>query len=141
MVPRPLLPVLVFCAALDLAVAAPENGRSGNFDRPQASAIIQKTITVEVLTPDGAWELKIEEVRQVGKELWVFAKVARPEGAIGAMMKSAASDQISGRFPDVATKTFIVGKTWTWQNDEPVTWLTSSAALDRRRQGQRLWRR
>ncbi len=141
MVPRPLIPLLAFCVFFNLVVAAPEPGRSGNIDRPQAPAIVQKTITVEVLTPDGAWELKIEEVRQVKNELWVFAKVERPNGAIGAMMRSAASDQVSGRFPDVTIKTFVVGKNWTWQNDEAVTWLTNAAAVERRRLGQRLWRR
>lgn len=141
MVPRPLLTLLVFCALMDFSVAAPIAGRTGNYDRPQAPAVIQKTIAVEVLTPDGAWEVKIEEVRQVNNELWVFAKVQRPEGAIGAMMVSAASDQVSGRFPDVPVKTFVIGKNWDWKNDEPVTWLSASAAADRRRMGQRLWRR
>ncbi len=93
------------------------------------------------MTPDGAWELKIEEIRQVQGELWVFAKVDRPAGAIGAMMVSAASDQVSGRFPDLKIKTFVVGKTWTWANEEPVTFITATAATERRRQGQRLWRR
>ena len=141
MVPRPLLPLLVFCAFWDFAVAAPAAGRSGNYDRAQAPAVVQKTIAVEVLTPDGAWEVQIEEVRRVNNELWVFARVHRPAGAIGAMMVSAASDQVDGRFPDVPVKTFVVGKTWDWKNEEPVTWLTPSAAADRRRMGQRLWRR
>ncbi len=141
MVPRPLLTLLVFCAFLTLANAAPTNGRTGNTDKPQAPAVVQKTITVEVMTPDGAWELRIEEIRQVQSELWVFAKVERPEGAIGAMMVSAASDQVSGRFPDLKIKTFVVGKTWTWANEEPVTFITANAAIERRRQGQRLWRR
>jgi len=35
-----------------------------------------------------------------------------------------------------------VGKTWTWANEEPVQWLpNANAAADKRRQGQRLWRR
>ncbi len=141
MVPRLFLPLLVFCASIVLVAAAPSNGRTGNGDQPQAPSIVQKTIAVEVLTPDGAWVLTIEEVRRVQNELWVFAKVERPEGAIGAMMVSAASDQISGRFPDLKIKTFVVGKTWTWANEEPVTWLSATAAADRRRQGQRVWRR
>ena len=141
MVPRPLLPLLVFCALIGISDAAPVAGRNGNYDRPQAPAVIEKTIAVEVMTPDGAWELKIEEIRQVNDELWVFAKVDRPSGAIGAMMVSAASDQVTGRFPDVPVKTFVFGKTWSWKNDEPVTWVTSNAASDRRRMGQRLWRR
>jgi hypothetical protein len=141
MVPRPLLTLLAFCAFFALADAAPTTGRAGTTDRPQAPAVVQKTITVEVMTPDGAWELKIEEIRQVQGELWVFAKVDRPAGAIGAMMVSAASDQVSGRFPDLKIKTFVVGKTWTWANEEPVTFITATAATERRRQGQRLWRR
>lgn len=94
------------------------------------------------MTPDGAWELHLDEIRQVGGELWVFAKVQRPEGAIGAMMQSAASDQVSGRFPELPQKVFVVGKTWKWANEEPVQWLASNGDyVEKRRQGQRLWRR
>jgi hypothetical protein len=124
-----------------LGTAAPDDGRAGNSDKPSSQSIVQKTITVEVMTPDGAWELKIEEVREVRNELWVFAKVERPNGALGAMMKSVASDQIIERMPDLATKVFVVGKTWSWANDEPVTWLSKNDAYERRRQGERLWRR
>jgi hypothetical protein len=142
MIPRPLYPLLAFCLFFStLGKAAPDDERSGNSGKPQPHAIVQKTITVEVMTPDGAWELKIEEVRKVRNELWVFAKVERPDGALGAMMRSAASDQIVQRLPDLATKVFVVGKNWTWANDEPVTWLTKSVASERRRQGERLWRR
>ena len=141
MVPRPLIPLLVFCALLNFVDAAPVAGRAGNYDKPQAPAVVQKTITVEVMTPDGAWALQIEEIRHVRNELWVFAKVARPNGVIAAMMRSAASDAVSGRFPDLAVKTFVVGKTWTWTNEEPVTWLSKTDASERRRQGERVWRR
>lgn len=134
--------MLALLTFFDLAVAAPNDWRDGDNNRTVSATPVQKTITVEVMTPDGAWEVTIEEIRQVQKELWVFAKVSRPEGAVGAMMQSAASDQVSGRFPDLPTKTFIVGKTWTWVNEESVQWLPSNTvALDKRRQGQRLWRR
>jgi len=93
------------------------------------------------MTPDGAWELKIEEIRKVRNELWVFAKVERPANALGALMRSAASDQIVERLPDLATKVYVVGKTWNWTNDESVTWLSKNDASERRRQGERLWRR
>ena len=141
MVPRPLLPLLVFCATFTLAAAAPIGGRPGAQDKPQAPAIVQKTITVEVLTPDGGWGLEIEEIRRVRDELWVFAKVARPNGVIAAMMRSVAGDTVTSRFPDLATKTFVVGKTWTWANEEPVIWLSKNDAAERRRQGERVWRR
>lgn len=141
MVPRPLLPLLALCTFAITSEAAPPPGRTGGNERSQPTVYVEKTIGVEVLTPDGAWVVSIEEVRLVQQELWVFAKVERPEGAIGAMMVSAASDQISGRFPDLPVKTFVVGKNWKWTNEEPVTWVTSAAATERRRQGQRLWRR
>ena len=102
MIPRPLYPLLAFCLFFcTLGKAASDDESSGNSGKPQPRAIVQKTITVEVMTPDGAWELKIEEVRKVRNELWVFAKVERPNGALGAMMKSAASDQIVERLPDL----------------------------------------
>lgn len=141
MVPRSLLTLLAFCASIYMAAGAPTSNRSGNFDRPQAPAIVEKAITVEVLTPDGAWEVKIDEVRRVNNELWVFATVGRPEDSIGAMMISAAFDRIEGRFPDLPMKTFVVGKTWTWANKEAVQWISKSDWLSKRRQGQRLWRR
>jgi hypothetical protein len=134
--------MLALFAFLNVADAASPSGRAGNSDRPKAPAVVQKTITVEVMTPDGAWELHLDEIRQVGGELWVFAKVERPEGAIGAMMQSAASDQVSGRFPEMPQKVFVVGKTWKWANEEPVQWLASNGDYaEKRRQGQRLWRR
>lgn len=141
MVPRPLLTLLALCACISMADAAPVSNRTGNFDRPQAPAVVQKTITVEVLTPDGAWEVKIEEIREVRSELWVFATVNRPDDAIGAMMISAAMDRVEGRFPDLPVKTFVVGKTWTWANKEPVQWVSKNDALAKRRQGKRIWRR
>lgn len=142
MVPRPILTMLALFTLLNVATAASNGSRDANGNGAQTAPVVQKTITVEVMTPDGAWEIKIEEVRQVQRELWVFAKVARPEGAIAAMMQSAAMDEVSGRFPDLPVKTFVVGKTWTWANEEPVQWLPSAgAAAERRRQGQRLWRR
>ncbi len=141
MVPRQLLTLLALCACISMADAAPSNNRSGNTDRPQAPEVVQKAITVEVLTPDGAWEVKIDEVRHVNSELWVFATVARPDDAIGAMMVSAAMDRVDGRFPDLPVKTFVVGKTWTWANKEPVQWVSKNEALTMRRRGQRVWRR
>ncbi len=142
MVPRLILTVLALFTVFGAAQAAPDNGRTGERARPTTPAIVQKTITVEVMTPDGAWELKIEEIRQVGRELWVFAKVERPEGALGALMQSAASDQVSGRFPDLPEKVFVMGKNWTWTNEETVEWLANrNVATEKRRQGQRLWRR
>jgi hypothetical protein len=134
--------MLALFTLLTFANAAPEESRDADNKRPEPAAVVEKTIAVEVMTPDGAWEIKIEEIRQVQQELWVFARVVRPEGAIAAMMHSAASDQISGRFPDLPLKVFVVGKTWTWANEEPVEWLANSSALaEKRRQGKRLWRR
>lgn|GEM_PF-4449956 len=142
MIPRPLYPLIAFCAIFAcLGTAAPGSDGAGAAGKPHAPVIIQKTITVEVMTPDGAWELKIEEIRKVRNELWVFAKVERPANALGALMRSAASDQIVERLPDLATKVYVVGKTWNWTNDESVTWLSKNDASERRRQGERLWRR
>jgi len=142
MIPRPLYPLIAFCAIFAvMGTAAPGSDGAGDSGKPHTPAVIQKTITVEVMTPDGAWELKIEEIRKVRNELWVFAKVERPANALGALMRSAASDQIVERLPDLATKVYVVGKTWKWANEEPVTWLSKDDASARRRQGERLWRR
>ena len=141
MIPRPTLTLLALFAFFNVALLVPTKGWAAGAALP-APAIVQKTITAEVMTPDGAWVLTIDEIRQVERELWVFAEVKRPEGAIGALMQSAASDQVSGRFPDLPVKIFVVGKNWSWANEEPVQWLSSSnAAYEKRRQGRRLWRR
>ena len=142
MVPRLIPTILASFILLNVAYAAPDDGRGADNSRAAPVAVTEKQIAVEVMTPDGAWEIKIEEVRLVQNELWVFARVARPKDAIGALMRSAASDQISGNFPDLPQKVFVVGKTWTWVTDEPVEWLPSSSAFaEKRRQGKRLWRR
>jgi hypothetical protein len=104
--------------------------------------VTNRKIQVEVRVPDGAWAVVIEEIWRVRGELWVFARVERPPGAIGALMICSTMDEITARLPDLPTRTFIVGKTCAWKNTEPVEWIEPNANIFQlRRDGSRMWRR
>ena len=95
---------------------------------------------MQLSVPDAAWTLAIQEIWHVRGELWVFARVERPGGAVGAMMICTARDEVAVRLPDLPTRTFVEGKTWGWKNTEPVECVSRDAAVfEERRQGERVW--
>ena len=85
----------------------------------------KREIAVSVTVPDAAWKLRIDEVWQVKKELWVVATVSRDAGVIGAQVISTLKALVKVEAPDLPVKVFVVGKTWNWGNDEPHTFIKS----------------
>jgi len=104
--------------------------------------ITDRRIAVQVSVPDAAWTLAIQEIWHVRGELWIFAHVARPGDAVGAMMICTARDEVTARLPDLPSRTFVEGKTWRWTNTEPVEWVSGDAPVfEKRREGERIWLR
>ena len=82
-----------------------------------------KEIAVQLTVPDAAWTIAIDEVHQVGNELWVIATVSRDPDMMGAQVISIAQASLRLAAPDLPAKYFIIGKTWDWKNAEPYTFI------------------
>lgn len=80
-------------------------------------------ISVSVIVPDSAWNVRIQEVYVAGDELWVLSKVSRSQRAVGAQVISTISDAVPLSVPKLKLKHFIVGKTWDWDSEDPHTFL------------------
>ena len=99
-----LLSMLVICAVALVA--------------PSANAK-EREIAVALKAPDGAWNLAIDEVRQVKKELWVVAVLSRDPDVMGIQMITTLEAKVKLGAPDLPVKVFVVGKTWNWKGKEP----------------------
>ena len=90
-----------------------------------------KTITVELTVPDATWSIVIEEVHQVQNELWVIATVSQDLDIMGAQVISTVRASLEIEVPDLPIRYFIIGKTWTWDNAEPYTFIAHHAEIDK----------
>ena len=90
-----------------------------------------KTIQVTVTVPSGGWKFAIHEVHQVDKQLWVISQLTKPSG-IATMAISRVSAKLELEAPDLPVQHFVVGKTWEWQNDDPVTFIDSTDSLKKK---------
>ena len=88
-----------------------------------AAVANEKEITVELTVPDSTWTIAIDEVHQVGNELWVISYVSQNPDVIGAQVISTVQASVKITVPDLPLKNFIVGKTWAWENPEPYTFI------------------
>ena len=135
--PSRILPLLVV-----LMVSAGVPARAQDKPAPGDLAPVARVLTLEVAVPDGAWTLQFDEVWRMQGELWVFARVSRPEDALAAQMITRLRAEVAVRLPPLPMKYFVLGKTWEWKNQEEVEWITErSDAYRNRRRGERLWRR
>lgn len=91
----------------------------------------EKEIKVELTVPDSAWSLSIEEVYEVGKEIWVISRVSRASDAFGLQVISTLSDSVKLDVAEAPKKHFIVGKTWGWKNEEPYTFLKDRKEIEK----------
>ncbi|MBN1675623.1 MAG: hypothetical protein JXR37_31565 [Kiritimatiellae bacterium] len=96
---------------------------------PPAQAM--QELTVELKVPDSAWTVEIKEVFRVGDELWVISKVERDARAVGAAVITTISSTLNVRASGLPVKHFVLGKTWSWENAEPYTFLKDREALDK----------
>lgn len=86
-----------------------------------------KFIEVRLSVPDTTWNIKINEIYQVGEELWVISQLSQlSEGMMGLMMISDVHDRIKMDSPSLPIKHYILGKTWGWENSEANTHFINS---------------
>ncbi|UCF37052.1 MAG: hypothetical protein JSU96_20020 [Acidobacteriota bacterium] len=90
-------------------------------------------VTLEV--PDTAWSVTIQEVRVVGEELWVISKLERPSDLMGAQVISQVTDSVTIKAPRLPVKHLILGKTWNWENDPSLEFITNPTMLEERMSG------
>jgi hypothetical protein len=91
---------------------------------------VQREITAALTVPDPSWRISIEEVWQVGDELWVLAAVSRDPDVMAAQVISTVQVSIKTAAPDLPIKYFITGKTWSWDNEEQFTFLKGREDLE-----------
>jgi len=83
----------------------------------------EKEITAQLTVPDATWSIAIDEVYEVGDELWVISIVSQNPNMAGAQVISTLQASLTIAAPDLPVKHFIVGKTWHWTNEEPYTFI------------------
>lgn len=99
-----------------------------------------QTIQVKLMAPDTTWMLAIDEIYQVGQELWIVAGVKQIGQAFGLTMITTLEDQVTVKAPTLPLKYYVLGKTWGWKNEEPYTFIKSRAEIvSALKSGTRLW--
>lgn len=98
--------------------------------RAQEQPLETQTIHLKLMVPDTTWMLGIDEVYQVGEELWVLASVKQMRQAFGLMIISTVEDQVTIEAPHLPIKYYILGKTWGWENEESYTFIKSRTDIE-----------
>lgn len=83
----------------------------------------EKEISVNMTVPDATWSIAIDEVHEVGNELWVISSVSQNPDVVGAQVISTVQASLTIPVPDLPIEHFILGKTWHWENEEPYTFI------------------
>lgn len=97
---------------------------TGNLERnvmegdENRSAWEERQFAVTVTVPDPAWQVTIEEIHVVGEELWVLSRLRRDPETMAPQVISRATDHVEVAAPDYAEKHHILGKTWSWENED-----------------------
>jgi len=86
---------------------------------------IQQDFYVALQAPDTAWSVDITGIYDTGAEVWIVAELDRDPGAMAAQVITLASDRVSIQAPHKPVRTFIIGKTWNWENDAGYTFIDS----------------
>jgi len=74
---------------------------------------VQRQIEVRVDMPTPAWRVSIREVVKVDGELWVISRmVSPPPDTMSAMVIAEGRDAVSGPWPDLPVRHFVVGHPW-----------------------------
>lgn len=85
---------------------------------------MKRDITVKLQVPDSAWRIRILEIHQVNRELWVISEVYRMKG-MAAQVISTVEDTVTVPVPELPVVHFVVGKTWKWSDDGSITFIGS----------------
>ena len=91
----------------------------------------KREITVTLTVPDAAWVISIDEVHEVKGEIWVISTVSRNADVMGAQVISVVKDSVKCAAAELPEKHFVVGKTWNWPNEEPITFIKTMNELEK----------
>lgn len=94
-----------------------------------ALAAEMREITVTLTVPDTAWKIAIDEVHQMKGEIWVVSTVSRNPDVMGAQVISMVKASVKCAVADLPVKHFVIGKTWNWPNQEPITFIKTRKEL------------
>jgi len=78
-----------------------------------------RDIEVRVSVPTSGWSVQIMEMREVDGELWTVSRlISPPPGAFTLQVISEVAQTISGSWPDLPVRHFVMGRTWKWEDAE-----------------------
>ena len=97
----------------------------GKIDSGEKKTVISLQVTV----PTSGWNLSIQEVYQIEKELWVISHLTS-KGGIALQVISQVKDSVSIPKSSLPVKHFITGKRWNWKNKEPYQFLKDRKKID-----------
>lgn len=100
-----------------------------------AEEVDEPHLTVSLQVPDTTWSIQIRGVFELEEEIWVVAELFQKPNAMGAMMITTVTDSIPLTLPDLPQKTFVIGKTWKWENEEEVSFVEGWNALSPKLEG------
>ena len=87
-----------------------------------------QNFSVELKAPSSNWRVQIQEIHQVGKELWVFSSLQQQQ-AIGLTVVTTVKDAVTAGAPKLPVRHFVRGKTWRWKNTEEITFVRNFDSL------------
>ncbi|MDX1564381.1 MAG: hypothetical protein R3236_03195 [Phycisphaeraceae bacterium] len=87
-------------------------------------------ITISFKAPATNYRVKIKQVRQVGKELWVLAEISKK--GLGGQAITTISDRVKVYNTLRKVRFFATGKTWNWKNKADVKFIDSEKDLGKR---------
>jgi hypothetical protein len=90
-----------------------------------------KQIEVRLTVPDAAYKIAIDSVYEVNKEIWVVSTVSRDPDIVGAQVISTVTATVKISVADLPVKHFVIGKTWSWENEEKYTFIKDLKQIEK----------
>ena len=79
---------------------------------------------IAITAPDAGWHLRIERIVEFDSEVWVLARLWREPGPAAQVIQPATA-MLPVDLPAKPRRVFVAGKTWSWENKEPVEFVPS----------------
>lgn len=101
---------------------------AGSFQKKQEARTTDapRKITVQLDTPNNAWQLKIDRVYAAADHLIAVSRVSRKGDAIAAQVITSLSDSVTlPESDDRPVRHYILGKTWNWGESDDYIFIDS----------------
>jgi hypothetical protein len=97
--------------------------------------VATRSISLQVMLPDGSYYFSIQEVYQVGEELWVISSVQQSRWftecpVFVSMVLVEASDTVLVPQSSLPVRHFVIGPAYSGENEEPFQRLEDRKILD-----------